>query len=106
MVPVVVPVVVTRHPALVEYLEERGIIPAGITPIIHCTRRDVEGKHVVGVLPNYLACHAKSLTEVPMDIPAALRGAELSLEQIKSLAMPVARYTVTKILSWSEEGNL
>lgn len=87
-------VVVTRHPALVELLRERGLINADARVIAHATPADVTGKHVIGVLPLRLAALARSVTEVPLNIPAELRGVELSLETLRGLAGPAEHYVV------------
>lgn len=86
--------VVTRHPGLVAYLVERGIVTEGAAVIAHATAEQVTGRDVVGVLPLSLAALATSVTEVVMDIPVELRGKELSLEQVRACAKGVARYVV------------
>lgn len=87
-------VVVTRHKALVEFLIKRKIIGADTPIISHATEKDVLGKDVIGVLPLRLAALAASVTEVPMDIPAELRGQELSLEQVEAFSGEPVKYTV------------
>jgi putative CRISPR-associated protein (TIGR02620 family) len=87
-------IVITRHPALVQYLTEAGIVPAGATCISHADASDVAGKHVIGVLPMRLAALAASVTEVPLDIPAELRGHELTLEQVRQYAGEPVRYVI------------
>jgi len=89
-------IIVTRHAALVEYLHEQNIAPESARVIDHATIADVEGQHVIGVLPLRLAAHAKSVTEVPMDIPAELRGVELTIEQVRQFAGEPATYTVKR----------
>ena len=109
--------VVTRHPALVDYLREEGIIPArrdefadylqnqGIIPvsydevevISHATEDDVAGRDVIGVLPLRLAAEAKSITEVPMNVPPELRGQELTIDQIREYAGSATTYRVEQV---------
>ena len=90
-------VIVTRHAGLVEYLEEAGIIPAGTPVIGQASVEDVKGKHVIGVLPNHLAVHAASLTEIPLNLPIELRGKELTIEQVREFAgEPVTYVIMTK----------
>lgn len=90
-------VIVTRHAALVEYL--RGMFPtcADLLVVPHATEDDVRGKHVWGVLPLRLAAVAASVTEVPLDLPAALRGQELTLEQVRQYAGKPVTYTVNRV---------
>lgn len=88
--------VVTRHPALVEYLAEIGLITDGVRVIAHATEEDVRGAHVFGVLPLRLAALAWRVTEIPLDLPAELRGAELSLDQIHQYAGEPATYSVER----------
>jgi hypothetical protein len=87
-------VVVTRHPALIDYLVETAVIAAGTPVISHATPDDVHGRHVIGVLPLHLACLAASVTEVPLDIPPEARGRELTLDEIRLYARPAVEYVV------------
>lgn len=88
------PVVVTRHPALVEYLTELGVVPAGTEVVAHATAEQVRGRHVFGVLPLHLAAEARRVTEVPLHVPAELRGVELTLAQVRQFAGPLTSYVV------------
>jgi len=88
--------VVTRHPGLVEFLRERGLCAPGVAVIPHASPEDVRGKHVCGVLPHSLSCLCESFTEVPLALPAELRGVELSLEQVRQYASEPATYIVRR----------
>ncbi len=78
--------VVTRHPALFQYLVEEGIIPSDARLLEHATADDVRGKHVIGVLPLQFAAEAASITTIPLNITPELRGVELSVEQVRRIA--------------------
>ena len=91
------PVVVTRHAALVEYLTELGVVPAGTEVVTHATVEQVRGRHVFGVLPLHLAAEAASVTEVTLRVPAELRGVELTLEQVRQFAGPLTTYKVSRV---------
>lgn len=91
------PVVVTRHAALVEYLTELGVVPAGTEVVAHATAEQVRGRHVFGVLPLHLAAEAASVTEVTLHVPAELRGVELTLEQVRQFAGPLVEYKVSRV---------
>lgn len=91
------PVVVTRHPALVEYLTELGVVPADTEVVTHATAEQVRGRHVFGVLPLHLAAEAASVTEVTLRVPAELRGVELTLEQVRQFAGPLVEYKVSRV---------
>ena len=84
----------TRHPALVEYLTEQGVVPAGVEVVTHATAEQVRGRHVFGVLPLHLAAEARRVTEVPLHVPAELRGVELTLTQVRQFAGPLTSYVV------------
>ncbi len=88
---------VTRHPALVEYLTELGVVPAGTEVVTHATAEQVRGRHVFGVLPLHLAAEAASVTEVTLRVPAELRGVELTLEQVRQFAGPLVEYKVSRV---------
>lgn len=89
-------IVVTRHPALVAVLRERGMVPDGVTVIAHATANDVRGRHVLGVLPLALAAEAASLTEITMDLPPTARGRELTGDEIRQYMTGVTRYIVRR----------
>jgi putative CRISPR-associated protein (TIGR02620 family) len=89
-------IIVTRHKALVEFLIETGMITAETPVLSHVTSKDVDGKHVIGVLPMHLAAKAATVTEIPLDIPAELRGQELDLEQVRNFAGDPVKYSIRK----------
>jgi putative CRISPR-associated protein (TIGR02620 family) len=89
-------IIVTRHKGLVQYLIETGVITAETPVLSHVTSKDVEDKHVIGVLPMHLAALAATVTEIPLDIPAELRGQELDLEQVRAFAGSPTKYSVRK----------
>lgn len=86
--------IVTRHPGLVEYLCEIGLAAEGCEVISHASPEAVEGRHVCGVLPHSLSCLTASFTEIPLALPAELRGTELSLEQVRQYAGRPVTYRV------------
>lgn len=88
--------VVTRHSALVEYLREEGVIDETAEVITHASPEQVRGRHVIGVLPHHLSCEALSVTEVPLDLPAEIRGQELSVEQVRQYAGEPQTYVVIR----------
>ena len=55
------------------------------------------GKHVFGVLPMRLAALAGRFTEVTLQVPAELRGKELTLEEVNSLNPTLVTYKVTRV---------
>lgn len=91
-------IIVTRHPALVEYLIEIGYIADdnSCAKFEHATPEIVTDNHVIGVLPHHLSCLTSSYTEVPMDIPFDKRGQELTLEDMRLYAGKPVRYIITR----------
>lgn len=68
-------VVVTRHEGLVELLAERGIVGRGVRVVSVATDAEVVGADVIveaGTLPLRLASLARSVTEIPIDLPSAI----------------------------------
>ena len=90
-------IIVTRHPALVEYLKEMEIIDGNERMITHATEEDIRGKDVIGVLPLSLASVANRVTEVTLNLTPEMRGRELSLDEIRSVAGDITTYTVIKL---------
>ena len=92
--------VVTRHAALIEYLYEINLIKKDEElQIVEHVPYDhmVFGRDVIGVLPLRLASHCNSLTEVPLNITAEMRGKELTIEQIREFAGEPATYRIEKV---------
>jgi putative CRISPR-associated protein (TIGR02620 family) len=90
-------IIVTRHPALVEYLRELGVVAEGVEVISHATPEAVTGRHVCGVLPHSLSCLTASFTEVPLNLTPEMRGKELSLENLRAIAGNPVTYTVVRL---------
>lgn len=88
-------VLVTRHEALVEYFKELGIKFDKV--ISHAAAEDVTGNDVYGVLPLHLASLANTVTTVDMNLPAEMRGKELSLTDIETYFTGMSTYQVKKI---------
>ncbi len=105
-------IVVTRHPALVALLQERGEIVDGVEVIAHVDDPEIlRGRVVYGVLPMHLAAVADEMREVPLKLSyPEMRGRELSLEEIRSIAGPTRRYRVVEVRTvrsiLNEEGTV
>ena len=87
--------IVTRHQGLVEFLREKGLVSNICKVISHATAEDVAGNTVWGVLPHSLSVLANKFIEVPMNIPAELRGKELTLADMHKYAGEPVAYSVT-----------
>ena len=90
-------IVVTRHGTLHSYLMEKGLVDADVQVISNATIEDVKGKKVIGVLPYHLAAAASSIIEVKINTPPPLRGANLTLEQVRKYASDAQEYKVVRI---------
>lgn len=90
-------IVITRHAGLVDYLKQEQIIDDTATVLEHATPHDVAGNDVVGVLPHSLSCLANSFTEVPLHLPAEMRGKELTADDVAKYAKPAVTYKVNVI---------
>ena len=89
-------VIITRHQGLIPLLIEMGLADNDTPVLSHATEQDVAGKDVIGVLPLWLAAKANSVTEVTLNIPADMRGVELSLDQCRAYMTGVSTYVVNK----------
>lgn len=89
--------VVTRHPGLVEHLRNIGLIGADAQVLEHASEEDILGRDVIGVLPHSLSCLTTSFTEVPLNLPAEMRGKELSAEDVARYAGEPVTYQVTRL---------
>lgn len=89
--------VVTRHPALVQLLIDRGLTTAETPVIAHATARDVRGRVVAGVLPMALAAECARVIEIPLSVSRQDRGRELTIEELRSCAGPAVEYSVCRV---------
>lgn len=89
--------IVTRHAGLVEYLKQEGIVGDNVEVVAHASPEVVRGRHVVGVLPHSLSCLTASFTEVPLKLPAELRGKELTADDVRRYAGKAVTYKVTVV---------
>jgi len=94
--------VVTRHPALVQHLTNLGLVNEETVIVAHVTPDLVRDKKVCGVLPHSLSCLTKTFTEVPLMVPAELRGVELTLEQVRQYAGKPVTYRIFTERDFSE----
>lgn len=101
------PVVITRHPALVELLIERGVVQPGIFTLIeHATLEDIRGRHVIGVLPFDMAAEALSITLIPLTLEPEDRGKELTIERLREIAADQPRSYVVLPTGATPPGRL
>lgn len=88
-------VVVTRHTALVEWLEEQQIIGVRASVLAHVDDvEQIRGKHVIGVLPLVLAMETACITEVALTLPPGAYGRDLPLWELRPYIHGVRRYQV------------
>lgn len=90
-------VIVTRHPALSQLLQERGIVDGSIPIISHANEKDISGKNVLGILPLNLACKANLVGEVELALTPEMRGRELDLAILRQIARELKIYKVQEI---------
>ena len=93
-------ILITRHKALAEFLNQQGIKFDKI--IEHATAEDVKGKDVYGVLPLHLAALANTITSVDLNLPAEMRGKELTISDVGEYFNSLTTYKVSKIESTNE----
>lgn len=90
-------IVVTRHQALLKYLIDNNIIDKDTIHISHANIEDVENKHVYGILPNWLACHAGKLTELQLRLPIEKRGHELTVKEVGFYLVSPRTYIIMEV---------
>lgn len=95
--------IVTRHPALKDYLIERGVADVSTPVLPHAGIDDVQGKAVAGVLPLHLAAACGSLTTVELALPLEMRGKELSLEDMRRYCKGLRTFIVWDVTEMEEE---
>lgn len=90
-------IIVTRHPRLAEYLKHHGIVSEETPHREHIRIQDIEGKHVIGILPFHLVCHSAIFTEIPLRIPIDKKDEELTMEEIGFCMQQPRTYIINEI---------
>ena len=91
-------VVVTRHQAFVALAQKRGLVDESSVVVAHASEEALRDQDVLSSgLPLHLAALCRTVTTVPLDLPAELRGRELTLEECERYAGPTTRYQVTVV---------
>ncbi len=91
--------IVTRHKPLVEWLAARGVTGQVLE---QATPKDVQGKHIYGILPLWLAAEAIDVTEVSMpgltlSQRKALAGGDFSVKEMDEAGAHLVTYRVERI---------
>lgn len=90
-------IVITRHKGLVEFLLREGYIDANVEIKEQATVGDVKDRHVLGVLPMWLAAEATSVTEAKLDLTLEQRKkGELDVEETAKAFRGLITYVVLK----------
>lgn len=96
-------IIVTRHPALKQYLIDKGIATEATLVLDHATEEDVKGKDVAGVLPMHLAALTATFTTVELDLPLEMRGKELSLDDMNKYCKGLRTFLIWDVTEMKEE---
>lgn len=96
--------VVTRHPGLLEYLLEIDMASymTEVTP--YATKENVRGRVVCsqeGELAHSLTCLCKAYVEIPMVRPVEWWGKLLTLDQIRQCAKEAITYRVNRVYNYT-----
>lgn len=90
-------IVVTRHKVLVQYLMMKKMIDNSTKVITHANPDEIKGKHVIGILPYWLACHAEQYTQISLRLPPEKRDQELTVEDIDFYIKKPETYVVRRV---------
>lgn len=90
-------IVVTRHIALLQYLINNEYVKPDVKHISHAKIEDINDKHVFGIMPNWLSCHAGKLTELQLRLPIDKRNVELTLEEIEFFLVEPKTYIIREV---------
>lgn len=97
-------VLVTRSEALALVLLERGIIDSTTAIVPHARGADIQGKHVIGILPHqHQTSRAATVTEIPLRMTpqerALMKRADLPVERMRKIASAPMTYVVRRLSS-------
>jgi len=86
-------IVVTKFSQLPEYLAEKGIDFDEVIPRIDHPAQ-IRDCIVIGVIPLHLAAEAYRVIEIPLRMTDELRGRDLTLDEIRSIARNPRKFMV------------
>ena len=86
-------IIVSRHPAAVEFIRRAGELPASVPVLSSVTAEDVRGKVVYGNLPLHLAAEARAVVAVEFTGPPP-RGQEYTLADMEAAGARLRLYRV------------
>lgn len=88
-------VIVSRHPAAIQFLLQQANLPP-TTPVIgSATVEDVRGKVVYGNIPYHLGCEAEMVVAIEFT-GTPPRGTEYTIEQMIESGAVLRRYKVQR----------
>lgn len=76
-----------HHPKLAENCEYKN----------HIITEEIAGNIIIGTLPINLSVNAEEYWHLTMNIPAEMRGKELTIEDMEALDCKIERYEIKKI---------
>lgn len=89
-----VDLIITRHPGLLEFLLQEGVLVGSVPVLAHAKAEDLRGKVVIGVLPLHLAAEADLVIEAQLDLTPEMRGKELSADEVRRVFRGFRAYRV------------
>lgn len=90
-------IVVSRYMGLVEYLKKLELIDETTKVVSFAHPEDVEGKHVFGIIPYWLAAKAGKFTEVQLRLPSDKRNKELTVGEVEQYSLDPKTYIVKEV---------
>ena len=97
-------IIVVKYPEMARYYIEIGLCPPETPRVPYAMETDIFGKHVFGIVPVYLGCLAKSVTEVPVLAGNKINQVMRDITLIREYAKPPKRYVIqeTEVVYCSE----
>jgi len=86
---------VSRHAGALDWLRaHHPELAEACRHVTHATPADLAGNIVIGTLPVHLAALCEEYWHLEMDVPASLRGRELTVEDMEHCNCRITRYVV------------
>jgi len=90
-------VIITRHPGALKWLRKHHPEYKEVEHIVHAKPEDIEGNIVIGMLPIHMAVLAKEYWNLSLNIPAEMRGKELTVSDMEKYNCKIEQYKITKV---------
>ena len=88
--------IISRHAGAMGWIQKHHPEFAECELITHASPEILKGKRVIGILPIQLAVLATEFWNLSLNVPANMRGKELTIEDMEKFDCKIEQFQITK----------